>query len=47
MVERKAFHMKPKHQFIYLNKQNEFMVPNPEKKGDYCVNMYLYKLKKL
>ena len=32
MVERKAFHMKPKQQFIYPNEQNELMAPNHGKK---------------
>ena len=31
ITEGKAFFMKPKHQFIYPNRQNEFMVPNHEK----------------
>ena len=44
MVEGKTFLMKPKHQFIYPNEHNEFMVANHEKKEDYCVNPCLSKL---
>ena len=32
------FLVKPKHQFIYPNEENQFMVPNHQKKGDYFVN---------
>ena len=28
MVERDAFRMKPKHQFIYPNTENDFLAPN-------------------
>ena len=37
MVERKAFHMKPKQNVKYSNEENVFMVPNHEKEGDYHV----------
>ena len=40
MVESEHFLMKPKHQFIYPYKENEFMMPNHEKKADYYVNPY-------
>ena len=33
--------LKPKHQFVYPNKENTLMVPNHEKKGDYYVNQGL------
>ena len=33
--------MKPKINVIYPNKENEFMVPNNEKNGDYYVKQYL------
>ena len=36
--------MKPKYQFIYLSKENEFMVPNLEKKRDYSLNPCLSQL---
>ena len=36
-----SFLMKPKHQFIYPNNKNAFMVPNHEKKVDYYVNLCL------
>ena len=39
MVEREAFLTKPKHQCHLSNEENEFMVPNQEKKGDYYENM--------
>ena len=35
---------KPQHPFTYPNEQNEFMVPNYEKKRDYYVNPCLSKL---
>ena len=38
MVEKDAFLMEPKHQFICTNEENEFMVPNHYKKGDYYLN---------
>ena len=42
MVEEKAFLMKPKHQFIYPNEENEFMVPNHEKKRRLlCESMFI------
>ena len=41
MVEKEGFLMKPKHQFIYPNEQNEFMVPNHSQKRDYYVNLHL------
>ena len=44
MVERKAFLLKPKHKIIYPNEQIEFMVPNPEKKEDCCMDISLAKL---
>ena len=44
MVERKAFLAKPKHQCHYPNEENEIMVPNHEKKGDYHVNPCLSQL---
>ena len=44
IVEKKVFLMKPKHQFIYPNEENVFMVPNREMKGDYNVNLCLSKL---
>ena len=33
-----SFFYKTKHQFIYPNKEIEFMLPNHEKRGDYYVN---------
>ena len=44
MVGRKAFHTKPMHQCCYPHKENEFMAPNHEKKGDYHVNPCLLQL---
>ena len=44
MAEIKAFSMKPKHQFIYPNEQNELIVLNQEKEGDNYVNLCLSKL---
>ena len=41
MVGSELFPIKPKHQFIYPNEKNEFMVANHENKGDYCMNPYL------
>ena len=41
MVEKEAFPMKPKHQCHYPNEENEFMVPNLEKKEDYYMNLCL------
>ena len=41
MMEREAFLTKPKHQCHLSNEENEFMVPNQEKKGDYYENMCL------
>ena len=35
MVGSKVFLMKPRHQFVYPNKEKAFMVPDQEKKGDY------------
>ena len=34
LVGSEVFLMKSKHQFIYPNNENVFMVPNHEKKGD-------------
>ena len=39
MVGMEVFLMKPS-----INKENEFMVPNHEKKRDYCVNLCLSQL---
>ena len=36
--------MKPKHQFIFPNGENEFVVPNHYNKGDYYVNKCFLKL---
>ena len=44
IIEGKAFLMRRKHQFIYPNKENKFMDPNHEKKGDYYVNPCLSNL---
>ena len=44
MMEREVFPMKAKHEFVYPNKKNEFMVPNHEKKGDYSMNLCLSQL---
>ena len=41
MVQRNVFPMKPKINVIYPSEENTFMVPNHEKKGDYCVNEFL------
>ena len=41
MGEKNFFLMKSKHQFIYPNYRNEFMVPNHGKKGDYYDNTCL------
>ena len=38
------FLMKPKHQLIYPNEENEFLAPNHEKKGDYYVYLCLSQL---
>ena len=38
---KKVFLTKAKHQFIYPNKENAFMVPNHEKKEDYYMNLCL------
>ena len=35
---KRSFHMKAKHQYHLSNKENDFMVPNHEKKWDYYVN---------
>ena len=40
-VGSEVFLMKPKHQFIYTNAKNMFMVPNPKNKRDYYVNLCL------
>ena len=45
MLGSKVLLMKPKHQFIYPNEENESVVPNYEKKGDYYVNPSLSQLK--
>ena len=45
IVEREVVLMKPKHQFISLNEENEFMVPNLEKKRNFYLNPYLSALK--
>ena len=42
--ERKAFVMRPKHQFIYPYEKNKFIVTNNGKKRDYYVNPCLSKL---
>ena len=44
MVTSEHFFMKLKHQFIYSNKENVFMVPNHEMRGDYYVNPCLSQL---
>ena len=44
MVGSEILLMKPKHQFIYKNEENKFMVPNYEKKWGYGVNMSLFQL---
>ena len=44
MVGNEVFLIKPKHQFTYPFKENEFIVCNHEKKGDYYVNPYLTQL---
>ena len=31
MVRREVFLTKPMYQFIYPNKENDFMAPNPER----------------
>ena len=41
MVGSEVFPIKEKHQFIYPNEENEFMVANHEKKEDYYMNPYL------
>ena len=38
MMGSEVFLMKPKYQFIYPNKENEFVVHNHWKNGDYYVN---------
>ena len=43
MVEKEVFFMKPSINIVYPNKENVFMMPNHEKKGDYYVNLYLSK----
>ena len=43
MVGNEVFPMKPKHPFIYPNKENEFIIPHLEKKKDYYVNLCLSK----
>ena len=42
IAEKDAFLKKPKHQFICTNEENEFVVPNHYKKGDYFVNLSLF-----
>ena len=44
MVEKEVFLIKPKHQFIYPNGENEFVWPNHENKGDYYMNPCLSQL---
>ena len=44
MVERDVFLMKPKLQYHYPNKENVFMVPKHEMKGDYNLNLCLSQL---
>ena len=39
-----SFFMKPKHQFIYPNEEDEFVVPNHEKKRDFFANPSLSQL---
>ena len=41
MVETKAFLVKPKHQIMYLGKEDVFVVPYHEKNGDYYENSNL------
>ena len=41
IVGSKVSLMKPRHQFVYPSKENAFMVPNQEKKGDYYANLCL------
>ena len=41
VVEGKAFLMRPKHQFIYPKEENEFTIPNHEKKKDNYRNLCL------
>ena len=45
MVEKQVFHMNQSIEIVYPNKENMFMVPNHEKKGDYYVNPCLSQLK--
>ena len=45
MAIREVFLMKPKHNIIYPNEENVFMMPNHEKKGDYYMNSCLSKSK--
>ena len=40
-VGSKVFLMKLGHQIIYPSKENAFMVPNQEKKGDFYMNLYV------
>ena len=40
-MEGKTFLTKPKHQFIYPNKENEFMVPIMKKKRLLCEFMFV------
>ena len=44
MLGKEVFLKKPKHQFIYPIEENEFMVPNHEKRGDYYVTPCLSQL---
>ena len=45
MVEKEVFLIKPKHQIIYHNEGNVFMMSNHEEKEDYYVNPCLSNLK--
>ena len=38
MVGTDVFPMKPMHQFIYPNEENDFMAPDHENNGDYYAN---------
>ena len=45
MAQKEVFLMKLKHQLIYHNELNNFVVPNQQKNGDYYVNSCLSQLK--
>ena len=44
MVGNENFLMKPKHNVIYPNEENVFVVPNHEKKRDNYINPFLSQL---